>query len=86
MAANEALMAIDIAGVYGQGAGVARFAEVACVVGAAFASREAARRLSRSLPGLGAAVKAGVAYGATLAMGRALVLRFEMPNAWKHRN
>lgn len=86
MAANEALMAIDIAGVYGQGAGVARLAEVACVVGAAFASREAARRLSRSLPGLGAAVKAGIAYGATLAMGRALVLRFEMPNAWKHRN
>ena len=86
MAANETLMAIDVAGVYGEGASAARFAEAACVIGAAFASRAVARKLSQSLPGLGAVVKAGVAYGATLAMGEALVLRFEMPNAWKHRN
>lgn len=85
MTANQVLMGLDLAGAHGEGASSVRFAEAAAVVAGAFASRGVARRLCRSLPGLGALVRAGVAYGTTRAMGEALRLRFEVPNAWNHR-
>ena len=85
MTANQMLMGLDVAGANGQGATPERFAETAVILAGAYASRAAARRLSCSLPGLGALVRAGVAYSATFALGEAARLRFELPNAWNHR-
>ena len=85
MTANQMLMDLDLAGAYGQGASSSRLVEATAVLAGAYASRALSRRLSKSLPGLGALVRAGVAYGATLALGEALRLRFEVPNAWNHR-
>ena len=85
MTANQVLMDLDLAGVYGQGASSSRLVEATAVLAGAYASRALSRRLSKSLPGLGPLVRAGVAYGATLALGEAMRLRFEVPNAWNHR-
>ena len=85
MTANQILMDLDVAGVHGRGASTERLAEAAAVLVGAYVSRAAARKLSASLPGLGALVRAGVAYGATYALGEAMRLRFEVPNAWNHR-
>lgn len=86
MTANQALMALDIAGAYGQGATVERAAELGAVVGCAFASRAAARAASRVFPGLGLIVKPAVAFGSTTLLGRALALRFEAEKSWKERS
>ena len=69
MTANQMLMDLDLAGAYGQGASSSRLVEATAVLAGAYASRALSRRLSKSLPGLGALVRAGVAYGATLALG-----------------
>ena len=78
MAVNEVLMALDLAGAYGHGASAERLAEAGAVIVGAYASRALARRAGASLPGLGVLVRAGVAYAATSAMGRALMARFEL--------
>ena len=86
MTANQALMALDVAGAYGNGATIERAAEVSAVVACAFASRAAARKASSLFPGLGLLVKPAVAFGATCALGYALTVRFEAENAWKTRH
>ncbi len=86
MTANQALMALDIAGAYGKGATVERAAEMGVVVGCAFASRAAARAASKVFPGLGLIVKPLVAFGATTLLGRGLTVRFEAEKAWKERS
>lgn len=85
MAANQVLMTLDIAGAHGRAAGPERLGEAAGVVGAAFASRSIARKLTGKLPGLNWAIRAGIGAGATYAMGRALELVYGVQDAWKKR-
>lgn len=85
LCANELLMGLDVAASNGHAASPSRLVEAGWVIGSSYVSREVARRVSRSLPGLGPLVRAAVAYGATLAIGKAIELRFEVPNAWNHR-
>lgn len=77
MCANQAMLALDIAAAYGRGLEPARAAELAGVLGAGFVWRSLARSLVGLVPGLGFALKAGVGYGGTIALGSALRLRFE---------
>lgn len=78
MAANQALMALDIAGAYGKDANLERLAEMAVVVAGALGSRGIARAACKALPGLGLVVKTGIAYAGTFAIGSALTARFEL--------
>ena len=77
MTANQAKMALEIAAAYGQPLTAERVKELAAVVGGAFACRTAARQLVAVVPGLGWAIKAGIGYGGTKAMGHAIVEFFE---------
>ena len=85
LTANQALMALDVAGAHGRGANAERVADIAFVVASAFACRGIARYLSENLPGLGLLVRPAVAFGGTAAVGRALIARFEAEKAWKAR-
>ena len=78
MTANQAKLALQIAAAYGRDVSLERAAELAGVVAGGLGWRAVARGLLRSVPGVGALVKAGVGYGGTLATGRALRLRFEL--------
>ena len=51
--------------------------EIAAIVGGAFASRSVARQVAGAVPAIGWAVKAGVGYAGTKAMGLAAVEYFE---------
>jgi len=75
MTLNQARMVLSIAGVYGEAIDRERVVELAGVVGTGFALRAVGRRLSRSSPRLGWAVKAAIGYSATRAMG-ALATRY----------
>lgn len=77
MTLNQAKMLLQIAAAYGQPLGVQRVKELAAVVGGAFACRAAARQLVAFVPALGWAVKAGIGYAGTVAMGRAAIEYFE---------
>lgn len=79
MAANQALMALDLAAAYRKGVDVGRLVEGLWVVGGAFAFRALARALvQRVLPVFAVVVRTGVAYGGTTAMGEALIVYFEL--------
>ena len=77
MTANQAKLALDIAAAYGRGVEAARAAEIAGVIGAGLMWRSVARTLVSLVPGIGALLKAGVAFGGTMATGNAVRLRFE---------
>ena len=77
MTANQAKMLLQIAAAYGQEMGMARAKELAGVVAGAFALRAAARQVAGAVPGLGWAVKGGIGYAGTQAMGRAGIVYFE---------
>ncbi len=77
MTANQAKMLLQIAAAYGQPLGKERIKELAAVVGGAFAFRTAARQIVGLVPGLGWAIKAGIGYSGTLAMGHAAIEYFE---------
>lgn len=85
LTANQALMALDVAGAHGCGVSSGRVADIAFVVASAFACRGIARYLSKNLPGLGFLVRPTVAFGGTAAVGRALIVRYEAEKAWKAR-
>ncbi|MCH3943245.1 MAG: DUF697 domain-containing protein [Atopobiaceae bacterium] len=78
MTANQAKMALEIAAVYGQDVTPERIPELLGVVGGGFACRTAARQVVGLVPGIGWALKGGVGYAGTIAMGNALVARFEL--------
>ncbi len=86
MTANQALMALDVAGAYGRGATVERSVEMGLVLGCAFGSRALARAAFNLLPGLGLVVRPTVAFCATGALGHVLTMRFEAEKAWKARS
>jgi uncharacterized protein (DUF697 family) len=77
MTANQAKMILQIAAVYGQPLGPERIKELAVVVGGGFTLRAIAGQLLDFIPGFGWAVKAGIAYSGTLAMGYAALEYFE---------
>lgn len=77
MTANQAKMILQVAAAYGQPLGAERIKELAVVVGGAFALRTVARQALAFVPGLGWAIKAGIGYSGTLAMGYAALEYFE---------
>lgn len=77
MTANQAKMVLQVAAAYGQPLGAERIKELAAVVGGAFALRTVARQFVGLIPGFGWALKAGIGYSGTLAMGYAAIEYFE---------
>lgn len=77
MTANQAKMVMQIAAAYGERLGPERISELAAVVGGGFAFRTLARQLLTAVPGLGWAIKAGIGYTGTVAMGKAAIRYFE---------
>lgn len=77
MCANQAKMLVEVGAIFGRDITVSGAAGLVGVLAAGSASRALARSLVSALPGLGWAVKAGIAFGATTAMGHALVARLE---------
>ncbi len=77
MTANQAKMVMQIAAAYGERLGPERIAELAAVVGGGFAARAVARQALAFVPGFGWAIKGGVGYAGTIAMGNAAIAYFE---------
>ncbi|MDO8915687.1 MAG: DUF697 domain-containing protein [Coriobacteriia bacterium] len=77
MTLNQGKMLLQIAAAYGQQLGAERVKELAAVVGGSFLFRAFARQALTLVPGFGWAIKAGVAYTGTLAMGNAAIAYFE---------
>ncbi|NTW28030.1 MAG: DUF697 domain-containing protein [Coriobacteriia bacterium] len=77
MTANQAKMVLQIAAAYGEELGPERIKELAAVVGGGFVLRAVARQALDFVPGLGWALKAGIGYSGTLAMGYAALEYFE---------
>ncbi len=77
MTANQAKMLLQIAAAYGQPLGSERVKELAAVVGGGFALRAVTRQLLTFVPGVGWALKGGIGYAGTLAMGAAAIAYFE---------
>jgi uncharacterized protein (DUF697 family) len=77
MTANQAKMLMQIAAAFGQKLGPDRVKELAAIVGGAFVLRTVARQALGFVPVLGWAVKGGIGYGGTLAMGMAAISYFE---------
>lgn len=77
MTANQAKMVLQIAAAYGEPLGAERVKELAAVVGGGFAFRTVARQIVGFIPGFGWALKAGIGYSGTLAMGYAAIDYFE---------
>ncbi|GAB4290791.1 MAG: hypothetical protein Kow0067_17200 [Coriobacteriia bacterium] len=77
MTANQAKMLLQIAAAYGEHLGPERIRELAVIVGGGLAFRALARQLLTAVPVLGWAVKGGIGYGGTAAMGKAAIAYFE---------
>lgn len=77
MTLNQAKMVLQIAAAYDQKLGKERIGELVAVVGGGFACRAVARQVVAAVPGFGWAVKAGIGYGGTVAMGYAAIAYFE---------
>ena len=77
MTLNQAKMLLQIAAAYGEPMSAARVKELAAIVAGGFACRSVARQVAGVVPGVGWAVKAGVGYAGTKAMGLAAIEYFE---------
>ena len=77
MTLNQAKMVLQIAAAYGHEMDKDRLKELAAVVGGAYACRTLARELVELVPVLGFAIRSGVAYGGTAALGYAVIEYFE---------
>ena len=77
MTLNQTKMVIQIAAAYGQPLSANRVKELAAVVGGGLACRTVARQVAGLVPAVGWAVKAGVGYAGTWAMGMAAAEYFE---------
>lgn len=77
MTGNQAKMVLQIAAAYGEKLDTERAKELLAVVGGGFAFRAIARQLLDLVPGFGWALKAGIGYTGTIAMGKAAILYFE---------
>jgi len=77
MTLNQAKMLLKIAAAYGQPLNIERVKELGVIVGGGFALRSVARQAVAFVPALGWAIKAGIGYTGTVAMGRAAIEYFE---------
>lgn len=77
MTANQVKMTLEVAAVHGLEMDVSRALELVCVVSGGFVCRTVARELVGIVPGFGWAMKAGIGYSGTYAMGRALLRHIE---------
>ncbi|MBN2848118.1 MAG: DUF697 domain-containing protein [Coriobacteriia bacterium] len=77
MTANQAKMLLQIAAAYGEPLGVDRIKELAAVVGGGLLFRAVARQALIAVPVIGWAIKGGVGYTGTVAMGKAAIAYFE---------
>lgn len=77
MTANQIKMLLQIAAAYGQPLGVDRVKELAAVVAGGYLFRAIARQALVTVPVLGWAIKGGIGYTGTMAMGRAAIRYFE---------
>ena len=74
---NQAKMVLQIAAAYGHEMSKDRLKELAAVVGSAYVCRTLARELIEFIPFLGFAIRAGIAYGGTSALGHAVIEYYE---------
>jgi uncharacterized protein (DUF697 family) len=74
---NQGKMLLQIAAAYGQPLDAERIKELGAVVAGGLLFRTFARELVGLVPGLGWAIKGGIAYTGTLAMGTAAIEYFE---------
>jgi uncharacterized protein (DUF697 family) len=77
MTLNQGKMLLRIAAAYGQPLDTERMKELAAIVGGGFLFRTIAREAADFVPVLGWAVKGGIAYTGTIAMGMAAIKYFE---------
>lgn len=77
MTLNQGKMLLQIAAAYGQPLDTDRVKELGAVVAGGFLFRTFAREMLGFVPGLGWAIKGGVAYSGTMAMGMAAINYFE---------
>jgi uncharacterized protein (DUF697 family) len=77
MTLNQGKMLLQIAAAYGQPLDQERIKELAAIVGSGFVLRTVARELLDFVPGFGWAIKGGIAYSGTVAMGNAAIEYFE---------
>ena len=77
MTLNQIKMLLQIAAAFGQPLDAGRIKELAAVVGGGFAARAVARQVVGLVPVGGWAVKGGIGYSGTLAMGYAALNYFE---------
>jgi uncharacterized protein (DUF697 family) len=77
MTLNQGKMLLQIAAAYGQSLDTERIKELGAVVAGGFLFRTFARELVGLFPGFGWAVKGGIAYTGTIAMGTAAITYFE---------
>ena len=80
---NQIRLVLRIAHAHGVGVGQERAPEVLAVLGSGFALRTLARQAVELVPFAGWAVKAGVAYGGTRAIGEAAKRYYEAEAASK---
>lgn len=77
MTLNQGKMLLQIAAAYGEPLDTARIKELAAVVAGGFVFRTLAREVVGVVPGVGWAIKGGIAYSGTFAMGMAAIEYFE---------
>lgn len=77
MTLNQAKMVLQIAAAYGHEMDKGRMKELAAVVGSAYLCRTLARELVEFVPVLGFAIRTGIAYGGTSALGHAVIEYYE---------
>jgi uncharacterized protein (DUF697 family) len=77
MTLNQGRMLLQVAAAYGQPLDRERMKELAAVVAGGFAFRTVAREVVGLVPGFGWAIKGGIAYSGTIAMGSAAIGYFE---------
>jgi uncharacterized protein (DUF697 family) len=77
MTANQIKMLLQIAAAYGQPLNVDRVKELGAIVAGGYLLRTLARETLALVPVLGWAVKGGIAYTGTIAMGKAAIKYFE---------
>jgi len=77
MTANQVKMLLQVAAAYGEPLGVERVKELAGVVAGGYLLRAVARQALVVVPVLGWAIKGGIGYTGTVAMGRAAIRYFE---------
>ncbi len=77
MTLNQMRLLLNLAGLFGYEVSMDRLLELASVLGAGLGFRAAARQLLGLVPGLGWAVKGGMGYVGTKALGEAALRYFE---------